>query len=287
MTKKFLHRANIVSVFQQMRREGMAERMTRAILSHTCLAQCGVASVANGLDEVAIYFWDVSTGKLVSKFAEHELINRLGQRLMISAISFSSNSRLLAVGLNWGVVRLLDLQNPSAPAVVNEHFVSFDTGISSVNFAADESLLVVATGKGVTGPRDFGVLKVLEIQSGREVSGFSKFGFVYDSSLSARGHLLAIAFNGGVTLIDTKSWATLRTLPSRAPKAVAFTGAARLLAVGGAYGGLQIWDVANAKLIRTLNLKSVSALAVSPDDGFVLVGSEDGRVRLYSLQRSD
>jgi WD40 repeat protein len=242
-----------------------------------------LASVANGLDEVAVYFWNVSTGSLISTFAEHDLLERSGHRKGISAVSFSPDGKLLAIGINDGVVRLINVENPSAPRTLNERLVTLDTGISTLNFSPDSSRLAVSTGKGVTAPRDFGILKVVETETGHDVTTFSKLGFVYDSSYSAQGDLLAIAVNKGVILIDTRSWTTRETVSSFTPSKIALSKTAQLLAVGGAYGGLQIWDVAHTKLIRSIDLKSVSALTLSPDDKFVLVGSEDGRIRVYPL----
>src|SRR5262249_25700146 len=232
-----------------------------------------LVSVANGLDEVAVYFWDVPTGKLISTFAEHELVNKLGQRLMVSAISFSPDGKLLAVGLNWGIVRLLNVENISAPTALNPQLVAFDTGISSVAFSSDGSLLMISTGKGVSGPNDWGVLAVVNTKTGAPVASFPKLGYVYAASHSSRAGLLALAVNSGALLIDTNSWAVSKTLRCAPGSKLAFAKASMVLVCGSRYG-LQIWDFENSQIVRSVNLKSVTALTLSPDDNSILVGSE-------------
>ena len=244
-----------------------------------------LASVANGLDEVAVYFWDVTSGKLISTFAERELV-QFGQRLMVSAISFSPDGKVLAVGLNNGLVRLLNVENVSAPRTVNPQLVGLDTGISSVNFSLDGSLLMVSTGKGVSGPNDWGILTVVKIQTGVAVANFSKLGYVYASSYSPSKHLLALAVNQGALLIDTTSWTVSRTIRCAPGSKLAFARAVPLLVCGSTYGRqVHILNLEHSQIARSVNLKSVSALALSPDDKAILVGSQDGHIRVYPLKR--
>jgi len=238
-----------------------------------------------------VWLWDVGTGKKLGAYSEGNHI--------ITSIAFCPNGKLLAIGLNNGAVRLLNVQNPSAVKTTNEALVSFDSGISSLSFSPDSRLLAVSTYKGMSGPRDTGKVKILDVQTGKEVHTFSELRNVFNLSFSPSGNLLAIAgvkINEpgegrrapqlSLVLLNTHSWKQVEFLEGH-PVGAGLAFSANGLLLVSAYPNppkatVVVWDAQKRQITRSINdLNSVASLASNGTS--IAVGDEAGKVHLYSI----
>jgi dipeptidyl aminopeptidase/acylaminoacyl peptidase len=238
-----------------------------------------------------VWLWDVGTGKKLGAYAESKHI--------ITSIAFCPNGKLLAVGLNSGIVRLLDIESPSAVKTVNEALVSFDSGISSLSFSPDSRRLAASTYKGMSGPKDTGKVKILDVQTGNEVHVYSRLGNVFDLAFSPNGQLLAVAgvkineLGEGrrepqlsLVILNTQNWKQVEFLEDHPVGAgLAFSTDGLLLL--SAYpsppqAAVVVWSMQKKQITRSINdVNSVASFASNSMS--IAVGDEAGRIHLYSI----
>jgi WD40 repeat protein len=112
---------------------------------------------------------------------------------VLVSIAFAPNGKLVAIGLNTGKVRLLNVENPQDLKITCGKLLAFDSGISSLSFSPNGKLLAAGAGKGISGPKDFGTFNVLEVKSGKEVFRNTSLSIIYNLSFSSDGQVLAVA----------------------------------------------------------------------------------------------
>jgi WD40 repeat protein len=135
-------------------------------------------------------------------------------------------------------------------------------------------------------------VRVWDVAAGRE-----RFAFDLDNSVTCLaaapdGRALAVGVSdlgkgadNAVVVFDATTGDRLFELPTRrkALTALAFSADGKHLAVGF-NGAVQLWDVPDRKLLRTLEgfERVVTRVAVSPTDDRIAAGTQDGQVWVWS-----
>ena len=262
-----------------------------------------------------LHLWDVSTGKSMSTFKEHQ-----GG---ILAVAFSPDGKTLAsVSSKRGrrsrsLVILLD---PLAPRHLVPHTIRLwdtKTGTTQLIFSANtspitelefssDSKLLIANEQGFIG--------IYDSATGHQEQ-FSRSPFVHDAILNTYG-FNALAFSpDGKTLVtggrnsgyrgldrglydiadaeiqlwDTNTGPPLHTFnsPGRSVSLLTFSPDGKTLAsVGEAWWNkIFIWDLENRRLLSIINTgkRTIMALRFAPDSITLASGHTDGTVHLWDI----
>jgi WD40 repeat protein len=237
-----------------------------------------VASVAFGPDgsrlasaglDGGLWVWESATGKPVLHLAKGD---------KATAVAFSPDGKLLAVGVG-DRLELLDTATG-----IRAGRQDANSQIVAVSFSPDGRYLAWADKVGL----------MLWRLSGKEVRQLTRRGGqVHAFAFSPDGRLLAVADDGSVPLYDVVSGKQLRALGLQDGPvlAVAFSPDGRRLAVGATNGTVRLWDPGSGEAVfRLLSPRGrpVKALAFSPD-GQLLAGVFGDAVFLWSaaVQRQE
>jgi WD40 repeat protein/serine/threonine protein kinase len=137
---------------------------------------------------------------------------------------------------------------------------------------------------------DDGVIKVWEMDSGREVINFrGERRSERDVAFSPDGRLLAsVGWDRLVHLWDTNDWHEVRTFRGHTAPilGVAFSPDGRKLASVSIDGSARLWNVAEGKEIYTLrgHILLVSGVAFAPDGNSLATSSEDETIKLWDVR---
>ena len=178
------------------------------------------ASVKNGKSVLSV--WDVQAENQISTYTESD-----PTKALITSLAVSPDDKTLIVGLDIGVVKLLDLRNIKEIKVLNPSFLTLDSGISASSFSPDGSMIVIGTGKGVSGPKDFGTFYVLNSQNGRELHR--------DSTLSG------ISINSNIAVFDVERRHIKKTYSTGRPITALAYSSSNIVAAGSDDGSISLY----------------------------------------------
>ena len=153
-----------------------------------------------------------------------------------------------------------------------------ETAVRSVSFSPDGRLL--ASGGG-------GLVRVWEVESGREVRRLEHGVEVESVSFSPDGRLLA---SGGRDMVvrvwEVESGREVRRMVHRVwVESVSFSPDGRLLASGGVDGVVRVWDAESGRGVRGMEHGAwVWSVSFSPDGRFLASGGADGVVRVWEVE---
>ena len=212
----------------------------------------------------------------------------LGPSIPVSALAFSPDGKLLAVG-GYQEVLLWDLAQGKLARRIGAG--QLGDVVRAVVFRKDGKSLIVGEGT----PRSTGSVKFFDVASGRLTATFSEpKDVVYAIAQSPDGKRLAA---GGadrlvhVWDIDAKKLlATLQEHTDRV-QAVAYSADGKFLATASADASARIWDAASFQpLGRLEQMEPVHGVAFSPDGQLLAVavgGPTDRAIRLRKRENAE
>ena len=269
---------------------------------------------------LGVQLWDVASRKQVATLQGEGVV-------WVSSVSFSPDGTLLAVGallLVWNEdekewvhgVQLWDVASRKQVATLQLQLAKGESGVSSVSFSPDGTLLAVGAGRWDEDEEEWvhGV-QLWDVASRKQVATLQQEEdavWVSSVSFSPDGTLLAVgarrwnedeeAWVGLVQLWDVASRKQVATLQQEEDavwvSSVSFSPDGTLLAVGArrwnedeeAWVNLvQLWDVVSRQQVATLqgDAAEVSSVSFSPDGTLLAVGAgrsdEEAWVNLVQL----
>ena len=215
--------------------------------------------------------WDAnSTGNAIER-----PVNRfvLSVKRML-AVAFSADGRTLAGETDQGEIRLWDprtgeVKNQLANEGDDPSLVAVSTDGKSFAEVSNDKVLIWDAGGGAK--------RNVPLPGNRPISAVA---------LSADGQILAIGSGKDVTLL-TPSGAVAKTLNGRqgSVNRLAFSDDGRTLASADENGAMEIWNVPNARLDKTITARTrVTALRFAPNGKALATAGEDHAVILWNLQ---
>jgi WD40 repeat protein/DNA-binding SARP family transcriptional activator len=149
-----------------------------------------------------------------------------------------------------------------------------------------QEVAVTPDGRSIVGLRGSGAVTVWDVASGKVRATYAwKTGRANAFALSPDGRSLAIAGSDGTVIRDLSTGTLVKTLAGTGEgTAVAFNQDGSLLATGSTTG-TSLWDVATGEhLLRFAGGPSpVRSLSFDPAGTHLLIGSEDGLLRVVTL----
>jgi RNA polymerase sigma factor (sigma-70 family) len=270
-----------------------------------CVALAPVGNLlAAGSDEGArgVRVWDAGTGK--------ELY-RLDMKSGVSALAFSGDGKLLAVGSEDKAVRLLDAFTGKELFCVEGHglrggFANKPKSGLNLIWEQVSALVFSLDGKTLISGGHDGTVRLWDVARKEEIFQFKVPGCaVHSLTLSHDGTMLAAGCeevgsreSHPIFLWDVAERKEIRPPLSRdsrvyghgtAIRAVAFAPDDKSIASGGMDGKVVLWDVSTGEMIRTyrsLNpiMWCVQALAFSPDGETIAAGDNDRQIFAWTVR---
>jgi serine/threonine protein kinase/WD40 repeat protein len=219
-------------------------------------------AIAGSGAEVEI--WDVQTAKLV-----HRLNVKQGA---VNWIDVSSDGKHVATAGGDGTIKLWDADLADEPQVLMGH----TKPVAGVLFGKGDTVLVSAS--------EDGTARIWNV-NGQSVQRFTGHpGPVTQVALAPDGKTLAAASAGFLRVWDVEHQ-SFRDLGNGCAGRMTFLDGGKTLAVNY-NNGVQFWDVATGKLVRTLDGRGITATHVSfSGDGRMLVVGVGTMVRILDMTK--
>lgn len=199
------------------------------------------------------------------------------QAVEVAAVSFSKDSRLLAIGCADGLVLVVDRQSNQAIWSTN-----YSKSVRAVAFSAKLNRLAVA------GADD--LARILDFDTRREIWSFNHANSVNAVCFSPDGLLATVAMDPMVRIWDTVRASTNLvaqfTLGAEcAGLAVAFSQDGKYLAAGSSDYTVRVWDWRKpSEIVRVKHEGEIVAVAFTSDGHYLATASRDGSARLWHWQ---
>jgi WD40 repeat protein/beta-lactamase regulating signal transducer with metallopeptidase domain len=235
-----------------------------------------------GSDKV-IKIWNAQTGEALATLSGH--------KDQVRVLAISPDGKFLASGAADRAVKLWDLKTRTETAELAKH----THVVTSVAFSPDGKRLASSSadpfGKEATGE-----VKVVEIDSGREVEGadWSK-RMAMSVAYSPDGHYLTTGAAGpqGIVIYDAKSGKQVAVAQATNVRAITYSKDGKTLVsshgTGSARGNgsLQVFDTTTWKETQALtgHTSLVLGLAISPDGKTLATASNDTTVKVWDISQ--
>ena len=214
-----------------------------------------------------------------------------------SAIAFSPDGTMLAIGDNLGRVWLVSLTRGRRSAVVDAAPASQPTTrqaatpglpqntVEQVAFTPDGRTMITSTFGGV--------VRIWDVARAALTGTLPMTDTFGHMAISPDGRVLAVSSVVGTTNSLQLWWLASRTLKATVPygvegiEAMAFSPDGSVLAVGSTSGGIRLWDAARVPVSLVANLgghtNQVAGLAFSPDGAMLASADADSTVVLWTV----
>jgi WD40 repeat protein len=238
-------------------------------------------TIASGGDDKTVRLWDLDTGKVQAILNDDEFP---------FSLCFSPNGKSLAAGGN-GIfsrhkIKLWDVgrRKPSGSLPPDKERSFF----FSLAYATDGNTLAAARIGGVI---EFWDLEKSAKIDSLEIAGQWRMG-KHSLAQSADGSTIALAMqedilsHSKITVWDLKTKKERTTVKHDSVNGIAFSPNGNILASGGQYGRIKLWDVETGKETAELTDKyqAVECIVFSPDGKTLASGHEDNAIRLWDVK---
>ncbi|HEY1189538.1 MAG TPA: WD40 repeat domain-containing protein [Gemmata sp.] len=235
-----------------------------------------------------IHTWDPATGKLI------KVLVHLGKTdKPIKALAFSPDGRLLAVGADDGILRVVE--SGTGKEVFKSN--SRNARIERVAFSPNGKLVALGDSNSqvaVYVPEGNGNQLAMSVQGGDlgEIMGVAfaaDSGSVFTCGRDGKARLTAGPDPDGKSVANTATKLRDFVGHSGPVTGLALTTDGKLLATSGDDRTVRVWDVASGKQLRSFqgHMTKVTAVAVRGDSRQVASASDDGAVRVWDLNTVD
>ena len=244
----------------------------RTLRGHTDIVSA-VAFSPNGnllasvSDDRTIKLWNVHNSQNIATLRE-------GTQFV--TVAFSPDGQLLATG-GWMHVKLWDVRRRVEIATLRH-----DKFVQAVAFSHDGQLLAVGDAR-----ESSGTVKVWDVESKQVVATLEKDMVVVRSvTFSPDDRYLASShYNGEVKVWNVSDWELLRTIQRAGDYDIAFSPDGKMIA-GTGNESVNLWRVEEQTKVAELPGPTgwMHPVDFSHDGAFLVVGTEDGFVRLYNMK---
>ena len=191
----------------------------------------------------------------------------------VYTVDFSPDGTLLASGSRDGALHLWNVNDGSESMTLEGH----PSTIRKVRFSPNGNVLVSIGGSTLT---------FWNVENGREIRTLqtSASGI----SFSPDGNMLAVGnWDGNIMLFEVESGARKKILrSSQSAERLNFSPDGTLLAVGTSNNAINLWNVADEQVVKTLSGHSgnITALDFSPDGTTLVSASRDKTLKLWEIE---
>jgi hypothetical protein len=202
----------------------------------------------------------------------------------VLAADWAPDGDLIAIA-QFGSVKLLDAETLK----LKHEFGSLPGKVNSVQFSADGSKLIGATGIGGVGGRAV----IWDADSFEQLGQFDGHSDVmYDAVISPDGTLVATsAYDKTICIWEVESGKQLRKLKGHnsAVYDLAFSPDSKNLVSASDDQTIKVWNVATGQRLDTLGqpLKEQFTTSISPNGWLIVGGGRDSRLRVWKLTSTD
>lgn len=235
-----------------------------------------------------VHTWDPATGKLI------KVLVHLGKTdKPINTVAFSPDGKLLAVGADDGVLRVVDSATGEAVFTSN----SRNARIERLAFSPNGKLVALGDSNSqvaVYVPEGKKNQLAMSVQGGDVgpvlgVAFSADSGSVFTCGQDGKARLTAGPAPDGASVASTATKLREFIGHSGTVTRLAVTGDGKTLVTGGEDKTVRVWDVTSGKALRSFqgHMTKVTAVAVRADGRQVASASDDGAVRVWDLNAAD
>lgn len=232
--------------------------------------------VLAGSEDFTAWMWNAQSGDMMQVFYGHTGAVRCGQ--------FTPDGKAVVTGGGEGdaTLKIWDPKSGSCTGTIQGHGFH-EAGLTSVAISADSTV-------AITGSEDM-TAKISNIHTGKVLGTFvGHTDSVEAVALSCVLPVAATASIDGKLLIWDNATLSVRGTCEHPEAVVALQchPSQPLIYTGCLDGAVRCWDLRTGVCVqtRTGNIKGIQSIALSPDAGMVVAGSDDTTARIYAFQHS-